>query len=174
MDLAKKRGLNLFILTLLFTLFLPALFPSCRLLFFAPFLVVMYYQKSLSLCLYFSFLCGIILDLLSTSFIGLHALNFCLVTIFLYSRQRNFFSDNLSTLPLMTFFFSLLSTLLDALLIHTFESTFPFSLKWVFADVFIMPALDASYAFVCFILPFYAFGKRRRRGKDYFLSNGYH
>lgn len=170
MDLAKKRCVSLFFITLLLTLFFPPLFPNLRLLFFVPFIITAYYQKTFAVCLLLSFLCGFVLDILSSSFIGLHALNYSLVTGLLYHQRRHFFSDNLSTLPLMTFFFSFFSTLFEAILIHTFDASVTLSLKWVFADLIIMPALDGAYAFVCFILPFYVFGIKPRRGKDYFLK----
>lgn len=170
MDLAKKRCGSLFIITLLLTLFLPSLFPHLRLMFFVPFIIATYYQQTFSACLWLSFLCGFIVDILSSSFIGLHALNYCLVSGLLYPQRRHFFSDNLSTLPLMTFFFSFLSTLLEAILIHTFDASVSLSIKWVFADLIAMPALDGMYAFGCFIFPFYAFGAKQRRGKDYFLK----
>lgn len=171
MDLGKKRSAILFTITLALTLFIPPLFPHLRLIFFAPFLITAYYQKSYASCLWLSFFCGLILDLLSSSFIGLHALNYCLITGLLFPQRRHFFADNLSTLPIMVFFFSFLSTLFEAILIHTYDSSLTLSLKWIFIDLFLMPCFDAIYAFGCFIFPFFAFGKKRRRGKDYFLAS---
>lgn len=170
MDLAKKGCISFFTITLLFSLLVPSLFPSARFLFFVPFLITTYYQKSFATCLWLSFLCGFILDILSSSFIGLHALNYCLATGLLFSQRKHFFSDSLSTLPLMTYFFSFFSTLLEAVLVHTFDTPVSLSLHWFFTDLMIMPLLDGIYAFICFIVPFYFFGIKQRKGKDYFLS----
>ncbi|MEI8365261.1 MAG: rod shape-determining protein MreD [Parachlamydiaceae bacterium] len=158
-----------FVFCLLLTLTIPALYPSLRLLFFSPFLVIAIYQKPLSTCLWYAFICGLILDLLSSSpRLGIHALNFCLTLAILYPQQRNFFADNLSTLPLMTFFFSTLSTAILATLMYTIEMHNIFSVRWAYTDLMLMSAADAAYAFIAFILPPLFFGKQRRSGKDYF------
>lgn len=147
----------------------PALAPQLRLSFFAPFLIIGCYQKSLPKCLWLAFLCGVILDLLSSNpHFGLYSLDFCLTLMLLYPQRRNFFADNLSTLPIMTFFFGAVSSLIMAILLYSVEMRNIASGPWMITDVILMPAFDACYAFVCFILPGIVLGKPRRRGKDYF------
>src|SRR5262245_6915899 len=93
------------------TFFGPILFPQLHLSYLTPYLVICFYKYSRIGVLWRAFMCGIILDALSSSsFFGFSSLNFCLVSFLLYGQTRNFFEDKLSTLPLMTFLFSFLST----------------------------------------------------------------
>jgi len=170
--LDSKRLDLTFASCLLLTLIQPVWFPHLRLLFFVPFLVVAFYQKPLKTCLWLAVICGLFSDLLSAySRLGVHSLSFCLTTFLIYSQRRNFFADNLSTLPIMTFLFSSLSTLILGIAWYSIEMQSVFSWSWAFSDLLILPAADALYAFICFILPGILFGKRQRRGKDYFLHS---
>jgi rod shape-determining protein MreD len=171
MNLEHKRISLVLVATLIPLLCFPALFPGWRLMFFAPFLVILYYQKSFITCLWISLACGLLLDLLSShERIGLNAADYCLTTFILYKQRRHFFADSLSTLPLMTLFFSFISTLLQLCLIYVFQNKVNISWQWAFTDLVAFPVLDATYAFVIFILPFLFFGKRPRRGRDYFMD----
>lgn len=172
MNLDQKRLGYVVALTLLAVFFLPVLLQGWRLMVFAPLLVILYYKKTYLACLWWSVLCGAFLDLLAANAqFGFYAVNYGLTTLLLYGQRRNFFADNLSTLPLMTFFFSSLATLIQCVLIYAFEKENIFSWEWVMTDLIYMPTLDALYAFACFILPSLFLGKRRRRGKEYFLES---
>lgn len=170
-NLDRKRLDFTFGICLLFALGLPVLFPLARLTFFAPFLIIACYKASLKKCLWMALLCGVIVDLLSSyTRFGLYSVDYCLTTALLYPQRRNFFADSLSTLPIMTFFFASLSTLIMAILIYSIDNKNVLSAGWIFTDLIIMPAFDAIYAFMLFILPAIFFGQRQRRGKDYFFS----
>jgi rod shape-determining protein MreD len=150
---------------------MPSIAPSIRLLFFAPFLVIAAYQKSLFISLCYALGCGVVLDLLSDDMrFGVHALSLTVTTFILYEQRRNFFADTLSTLPIMTFFFSVISTLVDLVISYSLLHKQLFSLDWVLCDLLIMPAFDALCALICFVLPGLLFGKKARRGEDYFTS----
>lgn len=167
----EQKHLSFVVLITLFALFcFPVLFPNWRLTAFAPLLVILYYQKSYLTCLWCSILCGALIDLLSahTQF-GLNAVNYGLTTFLLYDQRRNFFADSISTLPIMTFFFASISTFFQFALIYTFERENVFSWNWILTDLIYMPAIDSAFATCCFILPSLFFGKRQRRGKDYFI-----
>lgn len=169
--LNQKRLDFCFIFCLLLTLITPNLFSYIHLSFFAPFLIITCYKKNLATSLWLALGCGLILDLLSSHpRLGIHALNFCFTVAILYPQKRNFFADSLSTLPIMTFFFAIISSVVMAILLYSIEMKKVFSFDWLITDLIIMPAFDAVFAFCCFILPALMFGKRRRRGKDYFLS----
>lgn len=169
--LDNKRLDLTFAFCLLLTLVTPSLFPCIRLSFFVPFLIITCYKKRLPSCLWIAFACGLILDLLSSQTrLGIHALNFCFTLILLYPQKRNFFADSLTTLPIMTFLFAAISSFLMAILLYSLEMKNVLSWQWAMTDLIFMPAADAAFAFCCFILPALLFGKRRRRGKDYFLS----
>lgn len=170
MNLEDRSITTSAILTLIPILCFPALFSSLRLLFFAPFLVILYYKKSYSFCLWAALLCGLLLDLLTSSMrIGLYAMSYCLTTGFLYGQRRNFFADSISTLPIMTFLFSISATLIQLIFVYVFEQNITFSKTWLLTDLVYMPAADALYGFSIFVLPFLLFGKQQRRGKDYFF-----
>jgi rod shape-determining protein MreD len=170
--LNEKRLSLIFGICLLLTLSMPSLYPAARLSFFSPFLIIACYQKKLSICLWMAFLCGSLLDLLSSqSRLGLYALTFCITLLLLYNQKRNFFADSLTTLPIMSFLFASLSSLIMALLLYVVETKGVFSWHWLLTDVLFMPAADAFYAFCLFTFPAVLFGKRRRRGKDYFFNS---
>jgi rod shape-determining protein MreD len=165
---AKRVDLS-FLICLLFTLFTPIVAPTLRLNFFAPFLIICLYRFTLPKCLAMALLSGLILDILATDTrIGLNALGFCLTLAILYPQKRNFFADSLSTLPLMTFFFGVISSFIMATLMYSIEMQSIISLPWIFIDGLLMPFFDACYALLIFIVPGILFGKPIRRGQDYF------
>jgi len=159
-----KRDLGLFFgAALALTLF----GPNLRLFYFAPFVVTLLYQKPLTGALWPALGCGLILDLLASGErFGINATLYALSAAALFPLRRHFFADSLSTLPLMTFFFSLLVTTGHLLLTKKLPLTF----NWFLSDMLLMPLADAAYAFCCFTLPWLLLGKRPRKGKEYFLD----
>ncbi len=166
-----RKSLSLaLVVSLFFALATPVIFPHWRLLFFAPFLVIFYYQKSYFMSLWASFFCGVFIDIFSgDTRIGLHGLGYCLTTFLLYGQRRHFFSDNLSTLPLMTLFFSVISTVIELVLMNVIEHPVGVSWQWVLTDLVYMPFFDALYSFIFFVFPFLFFSSRPKRGRDYFI-----
>lgn len=132
-------------------------------LFFAPFLVIVYYQKSYPASIGYSILCGLIIDIFTSPLrFGIHALNYSLTTVFLYHQKRNLFSDSLLTMPIMTFFFSSFSTFLQVLLLYVFSKPIALSFSWIISDLIFMPLLDALFSFGFFTLPSLFFKQRVR------------
>lgn len=171
LNLSHKNLLLNFFFCLLLTITIPSISPSLRLIFFAPFLIIVCYQKTLPGALWIALGCGLVLDLLSAyNRLGLNAIDYCLTLALLYPQRRNFFADSLSTLPIMTFLFSSVSTLIMAIMLYVVEMKSIISWAWVFSDLLLLPAADALFSYVFFIVPAYIFGKPQRRGKDYFLS----
>lgn len=147
----------------------PVLAPSWRLTFFAPFLIILYYKLTFYQTLGFAFFCGLIIDVLSSyHHLGLHATAYCATTWILYTQKRHFFEDRLSTLPLMTAFFSLCFTVFLLILSFTFEKGIPLSWPLMFTDFLFMPLCDALYAFILFTLPAIFMPRTPRR--EYFLN----
>ena len=158
-----------FIFSFVPALILPIMLPMWRLTFFAPFLIITYYKTTFYPSLWISLICGMIIDLLSSyPHLGLHGAAYCATTWCLYSQKRNFFEDRLSTLPLMTAFFSFLSTVFLFILVLIFAQPIPFSAGLVITDFVFMPACDALYAFVWFTLP--AVFMPRSPKREYFLN----
>ena len=150
-------------------LFLTPWFPQWKLTYFAPFLIICYYKKPLETCLWLSLLCGLIMDLLSSQrHLGIHSLNYCLTTALLYSQKQHFFEDSLSTIPIMTFLFAAVSTIIQIPLYTLFESGISLSSEWWINDLLIMPFVDALYGFVWFTLPAIFLPRKSRR--EYFLD----
>ena len=111
--------------------------------------------------LWISLLCGSILDLLAANTrFGLYAFNTCLTTWILYRQKRNFFEDSLSTIPLMTLFFSITSTLLQVVLLYTLDRGIAISWMWAVTDLLVLPLADAAYALLFFTLPLALLGQR--------------
>ncbi len=153
----RKESVRL-ILAFLFAfvpfIFLPVFFSFLHLTFFAPFLIIAYYKKPFAVALWFSLLCGLLMDLVSSQHhLGLHAFAYGCTTWVLYGQKRHFFEDRPSTLPIMTAFFAVLSTLIQIAMLALFEIPLPISWAWVASDLVLMPVLDALYAFVWFTLP---------------------
>ena len=151
------------------TLLAPQILPWAHLLYFAPLLVTLFYQRSLAACLWWAVCCGLLVDLLSSDGrLGLYALNYSGTALLLYGQRRNFFADSLSTLPLMTFFFAAISSLFEIILVRLLHTSPLLSSTGAATHLLLMPALDACYAFLLFTLPALLFGKRQRTGKEYF------
>jgi rod shape-determining protein MreD len=151
----RIRNSTCFLLSLFCILTCPVFFPKLRLFFFAPYLIISLYRLSRSASLWRAFFCGCLIDLLSSSHsFGLTPFAYCCVCWILHGQTRNFFDDKRSTLPIMTFLFSTLSTLFFLAFRFFSSQRFTFSLIWAATDLIVMPLVDALYALIVFSLPF--------------------
>ena len=169
MDLVHRSLAVQGIICLIAFLLLPGWHAEARLYFFAPFLVTSYYQCGYISCLWLGIICGVFIDLFSDLPFGINAFVYCLTTHLLYRRKRHFFSDRVTTLTIMTFLFALTATLLFWIVLYLLGDKTEFSIKIIFGDFIVMPFFDALYAMIFFTLPVLFFGKRLRRGSDYFM-----
>lgn len=151
-----------FILAFLVLLFQGIGIPKLTLLAFAPFLAVAILHSERFPPLGWSLLAGVCVDLLSEDPIGLHALNYTLITWILFRIKKHFSHDQPLHLSLFTGLISSLSTGLQWILLFLFDRRVPFDGRWIFADLFGMPVIDALYAFVWFAAPLALFEKIRR------------
>jgi rod shape-determining protein MreD len=152
-----------FVYAFCLAMIIPIFFPSLYLLYFAPFLILSFYRYSLPHCLWWAFTCGLIIDLLSSQTpLGTYTINYCFTTICLYRYKFLFFEDRLSTLPVMTFCFATLSTLIQAGLIYFIGMSFSLSWQWVLSDLFLNAFQNAVYAGLAFSLPFVVVVRIRR------------
>ena len=142
-----------FLLGVFFLIFAPTFFPP---LFFAPYLVISIYTFPLFSCLVRSVFCGVLIDLASAHpYFGLTPLVLSLTTLVIYTQKTNFFEDKLSTLPLLTFLFSSLFSLLEMCMFALFGGSVSLSMRWIMTDVFVMALFDALFAFIFISLPFF-------------------
>lgn len=169
MNLRTKNLKFVLLASVFFALFLPTFFPFFHLPYFAPFLVIACYQRPLITCLWFSLLCGLLIDLLSDgNRLGFYAMNYSLTILILYPQRKNLFSDSLTTLPLMVFFFSFFSTFLEISFLYSMGKLPFLSWRWVVTDLLLLPVLDGLSAFIVFVLPSILFGTSLRKSSDYF------
>lgn len=163
-NLRKKNPFIAFFCCLFLTILTPVIVPQARLMFFVPFLIILFYQKSLPVSLWLSFLCGLIIDLLSAqSPFGFNACSYTLTTATIYRQKRNFFSDHLSTLPIMTFLFSFLTTIFEIIILSIFGFHASIGFQWIISDLLLMPCFDALFAFLGFILIPLSLQKKSKR-----------
>ena len=131
---------------------------TLKLVFFAPFLSILYFKKDFIKSLYYSFSVGIILDLFSSSIMGLNALCYTLTTFFLY-KQKKFFKQNTLSIFMFTIVISITYSILYFIFSFVLERrVLPFSFL---SDLFLMPFLDGVYAFLFFIFPMKIFEKTK-------------
>lgn len=159
-----------FLVAFALSLLLPALFSVSKIGFFIPVMVLAFYQRSRLFCLYFSFLCGLLLDVLASDFehLGIFSLNYVLVSFFLYDKKQLLFRDSIWTYPIMGTAFSFFSTLIGALLVSFFEKKWvpAYNLEWIFTDFIFMSLLDGLYTLAFLVLPAYIpllLPKRKKR-----------
>lgn len=143
----------LFCYTLILHLFI-SFFTDFQILTFAPFLIMTCYRAPLQTALWWAFICGLFIDFFSyDTKLGAYALINCLTIFLIYRLQMYFFIDRLSTLPLMTFFFSLVSSCIHLTYFYLNGYQFSLSLSWINIHIIEASLVDALYAGICFTIP---------------------
>lgn len=144
----------LFIYVSCLAMLLPLFFPFWHVLYFAPFLVLCFYYRSLIGCLWWSIICGSIVDLFSADTrLGAYAINYCLTTFCLYRYKVHLFEDRLSPLPVTAFAFTCLSGMIQIGIFYIISKPFSLSWEWAFQDLLIVPLQVALYTVLAFIIP---------------------
>ncbi len=149
-----------------------AYFNHFPLFYFAPPLLLALYSYPLSRSLWIALASGLWIDLLSGgSPLGFYPTLYILSLMAIYPLKKYFFLEKWTTLPLLTFLFSLLVTSL-----HTcFTTPYPISLDWLVTDFLLMPLADAVYAFTI-SLPGFLFKSNTRehfQARSYSKSRGH-
>ena len=169
----RKLSLSVcFLSALMMTFLLGAFYPWIRTYLFVPVLILTLYQKPLSSCLFASFFCGLFVDLFSGGErLGLYGMNWCLSLWIVSQFKTHFFADHLTTLSLMTYLFSLISSLIQPILLTLLETSFHLSWGWLWTNILLLPILDACIALCVFIVPalglqwFFLWLRSKRRAK---------
>lgn len=131
-----------FLFSFIPAMLLPHLFPALKLFTFAPFLVIALYKKPLVSALWIALGVGLFYDLLSGGdTIGKWSVAYPAALFLISPLKRSLFEDSLSTIPLLTFAFSLVLTLIFL---------FP---HFSFSEVLLYPFFDALFAALFFCLP---------------------
>lgn len=135
-------------------------------------LVAALYKLTWTRFLWFCFASGSILDLFSADFpLGFYGAVFLMTGGIIGSLKRHFFSDHLTTLPLMTFFTSLLQGLIAVTLSPIFDLAPRITPAWFLTDLILMPAFDGTIAFILFLLLPQLFRFRSRRRQEFFVGD---
>jgi rod shape-determining protein MreD len=164
-----------FAIACFFALFNSALIPQVKLLVFSPFLAILYNRCSFQACLGIACLCGFMIDLFSTDLrLGIHALNYCLVTGVLYKQRRHFFEDKPLAICLFTGLISTVSTIIQWLLISLCGKPFILSKELLATDLIFMPVIDMVYAFTCSCCPLILYSHIRKVGWRVFYETTLH
>ncbi|MFI0435195.1 MAG: hypothetical protein ACH350_05645 [Parachlamydiaceae bacterium] len=161
----------LFLYSLSLALLLPVLAPFWHILYFIPFIILCFYQATLCTCLWWSLICGFIVDLLAAETrLGNYAINYCLTTLLLYRYQSLFFEDRFTTLPSMAFFFHFVSTFIQIITFSLIGRPFMISPSWMFNDLFLLSFQVAIFSILAFTIPSLILISFRRRYLIYRLS----
>lgn len=128
--------------------------PNLRLVYFAPAFIYLLYSRKEANSLIFCLLIGVISDLFSayTPF-GLYVLVYLLAYHTLRVIKHFFFFEELISLPILSYIFSMITTLYLGIFIQSSSKLSLFSLSWIFSDLFLYPLIDALYAFLFHAIP---------------------
>lgn len=156
----QKGSLILFFfLALFFSIFQSAIFSKLHLFAFAPFLAILWIRSSFLSSLWGSFFCGFLIDLFSSISMGIFALNYTFISLFLYRFHTHFYDDKPLHLASYTALISSISTLIHPFLLFLFDRSIPISGKWILTDLLLMPLLDGAYAIFWFWCPLILYQK---------------
>ena len=149
----KFKKLKIFSLLFisLFSMIFFSSFIDIKFIYFAPFIIFLFYRFSLITILWIATLLGFFQDLFSSSFFGISAILYLLCCIILFREKR--FTDKPINLSLFTILFSLIYSIFNPILFFIFDKKINLSIKWLAADLIIFPLLDGIYAFVFFAMP---------------------
>lgn len=96
---------------------------------------------------------GCLIDLLSGyPRMGLLPIAYCLTTAFLYAIKPYFFLEKITTLPLMTFLFGIVSSLILFALMAMFGRPLAVTWQWIASDLLLFPLLDGLYGLIWFAI----------------------
>jgi len=149
--MVSSRGISVlcFIASLLLAIVVPWMTNQQFHYIIAP-LVMLMYNSTLLFTLWFALLGGLALDALTLSpRLGFLALTYLVSCRLLYPYRLYFFKDSKITLPVMTFFFSLLASLLEFGMALFFAIPVQALRLW---DLLLGPIYDVAFALVVFEL----------------------
>jgi rod shape-determining protein MreD len=141
-----------FLCATLVTFFSSAILPQIKPQFFTPFLVISFFNLSFLSSLWLACLGGVIVDLFSSTHLGLHALIYTLCSALFY-RQKKYFKDTPINIAIYATLISLANTFLNVILLFVFEKGISLSFIWFWTDFIGLSLLDGFYAFLLFALP---------------------
>ncbi len=146
-------------------LFLSSILPGFKLIYYSPFLVILFFNTTYPKTLWLASLAGLTIDLLSSTTFGINAINYTLTAALLY-RFKQFFNDKPINLSIFTLIVSVVYSILQILLLFIFDKGILISWGWIVTDLLFMPLLDALYAFIWFSCPIILYEKTKKITKN--------
>ena len=142
-----------FILAVFMALIQSALFPSISLFAFAPFIALACIYTPFRVAIWLAVLAGFCNDLVSSDFLGIHAVSSALVCTLVHRFRLGIFKD----LPLQLCFYSALisvfTIIFELTILFLFDRRISIAGKSLFLDFVEMPLINAGYAFFWFVGP---------------------
>ena len=152
-----------FVLSSLVFIFQKAVSPFLFFNAFAPTLSINILSLNKEKALWIAFASGLLVDLFTSTKMGIWSLNFCICTLILFRFKVHFYKDKFLHVGIFAAIFSSLSSALHTFITFLFGSEIPFSLKWVVTDCIIMPTIDGLYTIVWFFLSFWLYDQAKSK-----------
>jgi cell shape-determining protein MreD len=153
-----------FIIASLNALLTPLLLPV-PLTAYAPYLMYVLMNRSIKETLWHTLLCGLIMDLLQSTFpFGYCALCYTLIALILYRQKWWFFNDKIGSLALFVSIFSFLLSVLQLISLNFEAHTLSLCWSIFLSDFVLMPLYDGLYALICFTVPTLLYHEIKKRG----------
>lgn len=152
----KFRLVYSFIFSTFAAIFFSAFIPFYKPVFYAPFLIISFLSTTFISTLWLCCLGGLVVDVLSSTHMGLNALIYTLLATVLY-RQKRYFTDTPINIALFTILLSFLFTILNLIFLFILDKGVKISLISFFTDFIALPFFDGVYAIIFFALPIKAF-----------------
>jgi hypothetical protein len=163
-----KTCIYKFLLAAFFFLFFSLFSFGINIRFFAAPFAMLPYLFPLSQCVWIAFTIGCFLDVMQGSLqFGFFGAAYMLAIMLLFRLRRFFFQDDPGTLAIMTYLFSIICSLTEAILAIILEIPSPlFSFSWIFTDCLIMSLFDVAFALLLILkLPEMSMLRMKRRIK---------
>lgn len=151
-----------FLLSIIALILQVVLFPQIAILPFCPFLSLVMLRTSFTQALWLGCIAGVLMDLISSDPIGVHAVGYTLAISLLFRFKKHFLYEEPFHLSLLSALFSFTSTLLGLLLLFLFDRRVPLQGRWILTDLIGMPLIDGLFAFVWFAAPLSLSSKLKR------------
>ncbi len=141
-----------FFLAIVAAIWCSAIFPKLNIIAFAPLLVIFYLYTPFFVSIWVAMICGVFIDLISSTPFGLNSLNYA-ITTFLVFRYRRFFNDKPLNISIYTALTSCVISLISIILLALISKGISICLLSIITDIIIMPIVDGIYAFIWFAIP---------------------
>lgn len=143
-----------FLLCYLYMVFLPSLTPYVKVLYFCPFVVLLFVGTTFSTSLWFSALAALFVDLHASSTpLGFTCLNYILTTLLVYRFRVYFLEEKIHVFSLYATLFSLCSTFIHFFLYALIDMRLKIHFFTFLTDLLVMPIVDGIYFLLCFLYP---------------------